>query len=64
MICPSGFVRIPLILLRVVCGFGETMASLVPMSALNNVDLPTLGRPSMLTEPVLEVVLMLRESDA
>src|ERR1700758_4168309 len=37
--------------LRVVCGFGEIMASFSPTSALSSVDLPALGRPRMQAKP-------------
>src|SRR5215468_829447 len=36
---------------RVVCGFGVTMASFSPTSAFNRVLLPALGRPMMETKP-------------
>src|SRR5215472_18631311 len=36
---------------RVVCGFGEMMASFSPTSALSSVDLPALGRPRIATKP-------------
>src|SRR5208283_4791609 len=36
---------------RVVCGFSETMASLLPVRAFSNVDFPALGRPMMETNP-------------
>ncbi len=39
------------ILLRVVWGLLETMATLVCIKALTNVDLPTLVRPSRATYP-------------
>src|SRR5271170_1922610 len=39
--------------LRVVCGLGETMATLRPTSLLTSVDLPALGRPTMATNPDL-----------
>jgi len=38
---------------RVVCGRGATIASLVPNSAFNNVDFPALGRPRIATNPAL-----------
>src|SRR5215469_1268941 len=37
--------------LRVVCGFGEMIASFSPTSALSRVDLPALGLPRMQTKP-------------
>lgn len=36
---------------RVVCGFGLTIASLLPTKALSKVDLPTFGRPTSATKP-------------
>src|ERR1700751_2058049 len=39
--------------LRVVCGFGETMATLRPTRVLTSVDLPALGRPTIATKPDL-----------
>ena len=41
----------PTMRLRVVCGFGVTMASFSPTMALSSVDLPTFGRPRMATVP-------------
>src|SRR5579862_6322644 len=38
---------------RVVCGRGATMASLVPISAFSSVDFPALGRPRIATNPAL-----------
>src|SRR5215470_5243069 len=37
--------------LRVVCGFGVTMATFSPTSAFSSVLLPALGRPMMETNP-------------
>src|SRR5712672_666144 len=39
---------------RVVCGFGVTMAILVPTSAFSSVDLPTLVRPTSTASPDLK----------
>ena len=33
------------------CGFGLTMLTLRPSKALSNVDLPTLGRPTIAANP-------------
>src|SRR5262245_55378168 len=49
--CPSGVLRIPTTRVRVVCGFGVTMATFVPTRAFSSVDFPTLGRPTMATVP-------------
>src|ERR1700746_2523029 len=38
---------------RVVCGFGETIATLRPTRVLTSVDLPALGRPTIATKPDL-----------
>jgi hypothetical protein len=38
---------------RVVCGFGETMVTLVPASAFTSVDLPAFGAPTTATNPHL-----------
>src|SRR5512141_1756952 len=38
---------------RVVCGRGATIASLVPNRAFNSVDFPALGRPRIATNPAL-----------
>src|SRR5439155_8454327 len=37
---------------RVVCGLFDVMLMRAPMSALSSVDLPTLGRPTMATQPL------------
>src|SRR5882762_10742278 len=56
-ICPAsrpfclGTLMIPRMRLRVVCGFGEIMASFSPTSAFSSVLLPALGRPRMQTNP-------------
>src|ERR1700688_3680530 len=56
-ICPAslpfclGTLMIPRMRLRVVCGFGEIIASFSPTSAFSSVLLPALGRPSMQTNP-------------
>src|SRR6188508_2730382 len=41
----------PLIRCRVVCTFGDTIASFSPMSAFSNVLLPALGFPKIFTNP-------------
>ena len=48
---PAGVVRMPTTRVRVVCGFGVTIATFVPTSVFSNVDLPTFGRPTMATVP-------------
>src|SRR2546426_7756797 len=48
----SGNVRIPMMRLRVVWGFGVTIDTLAPTSAFSKVDFPTFGRPRMATYPV------------
>src|ERR1700722_982417 len=53
-IWPSGRWTMPWYVSRVVCGFGVTMAILVPTSAFNNVDLPTLVRPTSTARPDLK----------
>src|SRR5258708_36653720 len=56
-ICPAsrpfclGTLMIPRMRLRVVCGFGEMMASFSPTSAFSSVLLPALGRPRIQTNP-------------
>ena len=47
----SGVVSTPRMVLRVVWGRDEVMATLVPTRALTRVDLPTLGRPTTATNP-------------
>src|ERR1700732_222220 len=49
---------------RVVCGFGETMATLRPTSVLTSVDFPALGRPTMATKPDLKGMRELYASGA
>ena len=51
MSCACGRVLMPSNRVRVVCGFGLTIASLLPTRAFNSVDLPTLGRPTRTTKP-------------
>ena len=51
--CPSSVSQIPEILFRVVCGLGVTIATFSPTSLLRSVDLPTLGRPHIVTNPDL-----------
>src|SRR5262249_34848734 len=38
---------------RVVCGLSDTLLTLSPRMALSSVDLPTLGRPTSVTNPDL-----------
>src|SRR5580700_6247832 len=52
-ICASGRVTTPCMAARVVCGFSETMESLLPTSRLSSVDLPAFGRPTIDTNPDL-----------
>src|ERR1700678_3519964 len=42
--------------LRVVCGFGETIATFWPTSVFTRVDLPALGRPTIATKPDLNAI--------
>ena len=42
----------PRIAFRVVCGTGETIEIFSPLRLLRKVDLPTEGRPIMVTSPV------------
>src|SRR5512135_3377674 len=49
---PGSF-STPWMAVRVVCGRGATIASLVPSSAFNSVDFPALGRPRIATNPAL-----------
>src|SRR5271154_6332749 len=42
---------------RVVCGLSETMASFSPISAFNSVDLPALGRPISEANPDRNAVI-------
>ena len=53
MACMPGSVRMPTILLRVVCGFGVTIVTFCPMRALRRVDLPAFGGPIRATQPHL-----------
>src|SRR5262249_61274266 len=41
----------PVMRLRVVCGFGDTMATFWPSRRLSSVDFPTLGRPARAMKP-------------
>jgi hypothetical protein len=50
--CAASVVRMPRIRRRVVCGFGETIATLSPTKAFVIVLLPTFGRPTMATKPL------------
>ena len=47
----SPSVRMPRTAWRVVLGDAAVIVTLVPTSWLTNVDLPTLGRPRMATNP-------------
>ncbi len=49
--CHSGVVATPRTARRVVCGLSETIATFCPTIVLTRVDLPTLGRPAMATNP-------------
>ena len=49
--CTSGRVRTPRTSVRVVWGLLETIETLVPSMRLSSVDLPTLGRPTIVTNP-------------
>src|SRR5262249_9693808 len=49
--CEPSTIAIPRSSARVVCALCEPMATLVPTSALINVDLPTLGAPISATNP-------------
>ena len=51
--CAPSVLTTPSILLRVVCGRHETMATFSPTSALMSVDLPALGMPAMHIKPDL-----------
>ena len=50
-ICQSSCVTTPSILLRVVCGLLDTMATFSPTKRFMMLDLPTFGRPRMATKP-------------
>src|SRR6266566_5574974 len=50
--CRSCWVQIPRMRWRVVWGLGETMLTLAPTRRLSSVDLPTLGRPNSVTNPL------------
>ena len=50
-ICQSARVATPKILVRVVWGRSDTMATFSPTKAFIRLDLPTLGRPTMATKP-------------
>ena len=47
MHCTSAWFTMPMIRCRVVCGFFDVMLIFSPTSAFSNVDLPTLGRPTI-----------------
>src|SRR5208282_1137145 len=42
--------------LRVVCGLGDTIATLRPTSVFTSVDLPAFGRPTIATNPDLKAM--------
>src|ERR1700734_4076815 len=50
-ICASGRLTTPWMVVRVVCGFSETMASFSPARAFKSVDLPAFGRPIIEANP-------------
>ena len=50
--CTSGRVSTPRTRVRVVCGLSDTMLTFWPHIALTNVDLPTFGRPTSVTNPL------------
>src|SRR5258705_11191182 len=50
-ICPAGRVTMPVTRWRVVWALAEVMLTLVPTRRFSNVDLPTLGRPTIATAP-------------
>jgi len=50
-ICVASSVRTPRTCVRVVCGRSETIDTLRPTSWFKSVDLPTLGRPTIETNP-------------
>ena len=52
-IWPLSVVLMPRMLMRVVWGLSETMATFCPIRALRRVDLPEFGRPTRATYPVL-----------
>src|SRR3990172_2142281 len=51
IICELSLVLMPVTRLRVVCGLGLTMATFSPRIWFSNVDLPTLGRPTIAMVP-------------
>src|SRR5262249_49987528 len=55
-IWPRASLKMPTMRLRVVCGFGETMATFWPRMRLSSVDLPALGRPTRATTPNFELL--------
>src|SRR5580700_10562139 len=52
--CASSRLRMPWMRLRVVCGLGETIATLRPTIVFTSVDLPAFERPTMATKPDLK----------
>src|SRR5208283_810081 len=55
--CASGEFFMPVILFLVVFGLSATIEILSPITALKNVDLPTLGRPMIPINPDLNKLL-------
>ena len=49
--CASGRVSTPRTRWRVVCGLSDTMLTFSPQIVLTSDDLPTLGRPTIVTNP-------------
>ena len=52
-------VRIPWMRWRVVCALREVIATCAPTILFSSVDLPTFGRPTIATVPVLKSVTAL-----
>ena len=47
---------------RVVCGFGEVMATFWPIKLLRKVDFPTLGLPISKTFPIFIAYILYKDS--
>src|SRR5689334_13731467 len=60
MICAFGRFTTACRDIRVVCGLGETMATLAPAMAFTRVDFPAFARPSTATKPERNAGLRLR----
>ncbi|KAF5048778.1 hypothetical protein DSECCO2_446530 [anaerobic digester metagenome] len=58
-ICSSAVVRMPVMLVRVVWGLGETMAIFSPRTAFRKVDFPALGGPMRAMKPALYVLCVI-----